>query len=349
MPVRDHVKNIRVLYIGSMALHSNSYGRFRALKELGHDVYPVDIDKLIYHSVFSPLHHRVNIGPGIMKLNKAVRRAIQTFSPELIWVDNKPFVTASTIKFAREILPDVKWINLVTDDPTGRYKKAWRIFKSTASLYDMHFVQRTENIAELSAYGAKRVAYCFRSFDPGFHRPIILDVNEYAQYKTRVGFIGTYEGARESAIVHLINNGIAVQVTGDGWPKGKFWQLIKPYYTGPSVYGEEYIRRLNGMDIALHFLRHANRDGQDSRTFEIPACGVFMLAERSELHPQFFKEDEEAVFFGSDQELLERVKYYLADPVRRKVIAQNGFQRSLASDYSHRGRLTEVITKIFER
>jgi spore maturation protein CgeB len=69
------------------------------------------------------------------------------------------------------------------------------------------------------------------------------------------------------------------------------------------VYEEEYIKTINGMEIALHFLRHGNRDEQDSRTFEIPACKVFMIAESSELHLQLFKENEEAVFFSSKKEL----------------------------------------------
>lgn len=340
--------NTKVLYIGSLDNHSNSYRRYKTLQQLGLDVYAVDIDKYIYQTVFSSFHHRLNIGPGILKLNRELKTAIKKFAPGLIWVDNKPFVTAKLIKSNRRNFPNTKWINLVTDDPTGRYKKAWRIFKATAPLYDLHFVQRIENIKEVMAYGAQKVALCFRSFDPEFHRPMHITETEHGQFKTGVGFIGTYEQERENSIAVLISNGIAVQVTGDGWSKGKHWELIKPYYTGPSVYGEEYINRLNGMDIALHFLRHANRDGQDSRTFEIPACKVFMLAERSELHQQFFSEDEEAVFFGNDEELLSKVKYYLTNPALREQIAAAGYARSMQSGYSHKERLTDVLNKIFE-
>ena len=342
-------QGLKVLYIGSIEIHSNSFGRYRTLMELGFELQVVDIDKTIYQSMFSPIHHRMNIGPGIYRLNKAVRNAIRNFDPQLVWVDNKPFITAATIQFSRQRSGSVKWINLVTDDPTHRYRRAWRLFKSTASLYDNHFVQRPENIAEVQAYGARNVDLCFRSFDPGFHRPLKLDVMEFEKYKTPVGFIGTYEVQRERSIAYLIKNGIPIQVTGDGWPNGSQWSFIKPYYTGPSVYGEEYIKRINGMDIALHFLRHANRDGQDSRTFEIPACRVFMLAERSELHLQFFAEDKEAVFFGSDIELLEKVKYYLDHPDERVRIAAGGYDRSLHSDYSHKGRLVAVLNKIYQR
>ena len=337
------LQGLKVLYIGSMEIHSNSFGRYRTLKELGLELQSVDIDKTIYQSIFSPIHHRMNFGPGIYRLNKAVRNAIRDFDPQLIWVDNKPFITAATIQFSRHRSESVKWINLVTDDPTHRYRRAWRLFKSTASLYDNHFVQRPENIAEVQAYGARNVDLCFRSFDPSFHRPVKLDVMEYEKYKSPVGFIGTYEEQRERSIAYLIKNGIHVQVTGDGWPNGSQWSFIKPYYTGPSVYGEEYIKRLNGMDIALHFLRHANRDGQDSRTFEIPACGVFMLAERSELHRQFFLEDKESAFFGSDEELLQKVLFFSKNHESRKKIAENGYLRCISSGYNHKSRLESVL------
>ena len=348
MPQPSLWENKKILYIGSTDPQSNSFRRYRSLQELGLEVHAVNIDEFIYHSSFSSLHHRLNFGPGIFKLNRSVREAARKFVPDLVWVDNKPFITAKTILYSRQILPNVKWINLVTDDPTGRYKKAWRLFKSTASLYDMHFVQRIENIEEVKAYAAKRVELCFRSYDPFFHQPIQPDDADLAKYKAQVGFIGTYEQERENSIACLIEQGIAVQVTGDGWPKGKHWEKIKPYYTGPSVYGNEYVKRLNAMGIALHFLRHANRDGQDSRTFEIPACRVFMIAERSKLHEQFFAEDKEAVFFDNNEELVNKVKFYIDQPELRYRIAEEGFRRCTQSGYSHKARLTEVLNKIYE-
>ena len=149
--------------------------------------------------------------------------------------------------------------------------------------------------------------------------------------------------------MHLIKNNIPVSVSGDGWPKGKHWSIVQPFYKGPSIYGEAYIHTINGMDVALHFLRHGNRDEQDSRTFEIPACKVFMIAERSELHTRLFKEDEEAVFFSSKEELLQKVKHYLDAKESRDRIALNGYKRSFESGYTHEERMKMVVEKIFEQ
>jgi spore maturation protein CgeB len=122
--------------------------------------------------------------------------------------------------------------------------------------------------------------------------------------------------------------------------------MIEPFYQGESTYGESYIKTINGMDIALHFLRHGNRDEQDSRTFEIPACGVFMLAEKSDTHLSLFEDGNEAVFFNTKEQLLEKVKYFLEHEDERKAIARAGLARCLQSGYSHERRLSQVLHTI---
>lgn len=312
---------------------------------MGHRATPVNVDEYIYGSVFTKLHYHLNAGPGVWSLNKKILSLLATEKYDILLVDNKTYLTYRTLQKIRNKHPNVKIANLLTDDPFGRYNKSWRLTIQTAALFDIHFVQRIENIQELKDAGARRVELCFRSYDPLFHRPVTLNEDD-SRYKTPVGFVGTYEEERESFIAYLLQNNVSVKVTGDGWPKGKYWELIKPYYLGPSVYGEPYIKTINGMDIALHFLRKGNRDQQDSRSFEIPACGVFMLAERSHLHEQFFAEDKEAVFFDTKEELLNKVNYYLQHADDRKAIAAKGHERCIQSRYSHQGRLENVFAKI---
>jgi len=344
--LRKHLKK-SILYIGSLNEYSNSYGRYKTLKSMGNDVTPIDTDPYIYGGLFEKFHYHLNAGPGIVTLNKKILETIKEMVPEIIWVDNKPFLQPGTLKKIRKTMHSVKIINLITDDPTGKYRSSWRMCLRTAKYYDFHFVQREANIAELKNYGARQVEICYRSFDPGQHRPVTLTGEDIRKYKTGTGFIGTYESEREAYIVHLLRNNINVSITGNAWEKARHWEIIQPHYKGPSVYGEAYVKTINGFDIALHFLRHANRDEQDSRTFELPACGAFMLAEKSGVHEELFKDGREAVFFESKEELLEKVKYYLAHSEERKAIAKAGYERCLNSGYSHEARLKDVLEKIF--
>jgi hypothetical protein len=314
---------------------------------MGFGMEALDTDGYVYcGGILEKLHHHLNWGPGISRYNYRLFELAKSFKPDILWIDNRSFVQPGTLHKISTECPHIKVMQLITDDPFGNRKLSWRLTHAAASMIDCHFVQRTTNIREFKSKGAKNVNICYRSFDPEFNRPVELKGDELNKYYCAVGFVGTYEEPRAAYISYLINNGVEVYVTGNDWPGQKYWDVIKPFYRGPSVYGDEYIKTLCGMDIALHFLRHINRDEQDSRTFEIPASKVFMIAEGSDVHKILFREDEEAVFFESKEELLAKVKLYLNDKKRRMEIAEKGYKRCYSSGYDHQSRLKEVVSTV---
>ena len=73
-----------------------------------------------------------------------------------------------------------------------------------------------------------------------------------------------------------------------------------------------------------------------------------MLAERTDEHKALFEEDKEAVYFSSNEELLEKCRYYLEHEDERKAIAEAGWKRCLDSDYSNEGMIRKVLKVIFK-
>ena len=335
-----------ILYIGSLDKRSNSYRRYNTILKLYPEAEAINTDPYILNKYFIRFQHHLNIGPGITLLNATVREKLNITKYDIVLVDNKPYLTQKTLRRIKQQFPTTKIANLLTDDPFGKFSRSWRMFKKTAFLYDIAFVQREVNIHELKNIGVKNVALCYRSYDPEYNRPLPLNTADLEIHSTKVGFVGSYEEPRASFIAYLIENGISVSVTGAGWVDQPYWEAIKPFYKAPFVYGDDYIKALCGMDIALHFLRHANRDEQDSRTFEIPSSGVFMLAEKSNAHLSLFEDKKEAVFFETKEELLEKVNYYLAHEEERNRIALAGMERCKTSGYSHKDRLQYVVDKI---
>ena len=56
------------------------------------------------------------------------------------------------------------------------------------------------------------------------------------------------------------------------------------------MYADDYARALTGSQIGLGFLRKVCPDQHTTRTFEIPACGSMLLADRTDEHRGFFQE-----------------------------------------------------------
>src|SRR5262249_47006155 len=147
-------------------------------------------------------------------------------------------------------------------------------------------------------------------FDPHTHKRLMLSDAERAQYGGAVGFVGAWEEARADSIRSLA----AASLPGRVWgTRGATECLPHPNLRieAQELHGLDYARAPNSFDITLCFLRKLTRDRQTTRSVEIPACGGFMLAERTDEHLSLFKEGVEAEFFGSDDELLDKTRYYL--------------------------------------
>lgn len=70
------------------------------------------------------------------------------------------------------------------------------------------------------------------------------------------------------------------------------------------------------------------------------------MAERTIEHEQMFEDGMEAVFFSNNDELLEKCRYYLLHPDKRKEVADNGKGRCETSGYSNEETIKSVFKKI---
>ena len=212
----------------------------------------------------------------------------------------------------------------------------------------MFFTTKTYNVEELRALGCRRPLLIGNSYDPATHRPTEVSPAERDLYGGEVGFIGAWEAERAETLYYLATNGIRVRIWGGGWHKlrRRHERLV---VEKRALWAEEDAKAVCSFDICLGFLCKANRDLQTSRTVEIPACQAFLLAERTDEQRALFEEGTEAEFFGSEEELLREIKYYLAHPAERKRIAAAGRERCLRSGYSHHERLKWALNQVLER
>lgn len=86
-------------------------------------------------------------------------------------------------------------------------------------------------------------------------------------------------------------------------------------------------------------------DAFTTRSFEIPAAGAMLLAERTDEHRALFEEGREAEFFGDEEELRDKLRYYLGQEPARRRIAEAGRARALAQ-YHWRHVLEPAIARV---
>lgn len=339
---------MKILSIGSFPQERNNTTCHRSDCLREHASYFLELDntpkmtfwwKIIYHLGYYGLRFNV---PDTQDVNKRIVEEIRKHQYDIIWIDKGFNILPKTLTLIKKVQPHCTLVHYMIDDFMNPYHKTKQIL-DTIPLYDYYIVNRKANVEELKAYGCKNPICTFMSYEPKFHHPYPLEEEDKVRLGGDVGFIGTYEKDRAESIKFLADNEIPVRVWGGGW------EQLKDYspnlrIEGKGLYTVDFCKAIQCFKINLGFLRKKSRDYHTTRTFEIPGCGGFLLAERTDEHLSLFEEDKEAAFFSSNEELLEKCRYYLSHEDERKAIAHAGHKRCESSGYSNE----EVIKKMLD-
>jgi hypothetical protein len=342
---------MKILFIGDLNEYGRSFQRYRNLKELGYEVFGLSHTPLSIEagsdkkeSLLNRIAWRVGLPFDTTGVNEQIKNIVHNNNFDLVWIEKGNTIKPKTLRFLKNLKPSPKLISCSEDDMFAKHNRSIYYTKSLP-YYDIVFTTKTYNLEELKFLGASRTELFLDSYDEKTHYPISLTADEMKIFNSDVCFIGTFEKDRAESVFFLAKNGIAVTVWGNGWG-GWVGKNPKLDVKNRAIYKQDYVKAICGAKINLCFLRKMNRDEVTSRSVEIPACGGFMLAERTKRHMEFFEEGKEVEFFGSNEELLEKTKKYLANETERKKIAEAGRLRCLKSGYSMREQLSAMIAKI---
>lgn len=346
-------KPLRIVYVGQVHPGGTCLQRMDSLKALGHDVIGIDSTEPVANGSVERFRRsllwRAGYPVDVRRVNGRITGVISEFRPDIVWVDKGLTVERQTLEAVRASSPETLLVHFNPDDPFGRYGKAgWRTFLAALPLYDVHFVPRMVNVEEYRQHGARSVEFEVpsRGYDPETHYPRDPSSIKGSAPMADIGFIGSFEEERSRHLLRLAQAGIRVRIQG-GWKSSLGHANLEVHHKG--AYASAYAEALSSLKIALCFLRRGNRDLHTSRSIEIPACGTFMLAERTEEHLMLFDEGKEAEFFDSPEEMVDKARYYLRHESDRVRIARAGRERCLQSDYSYRKLMKRRIDLVLER
>ena len=80
-----------------------------------------------------------------------------------------------------------------------------------------------------------------------------------------------------------------------------------------------------------------------ARPFELAGCRVFIISGYADDMENYYKENEEMVFYRSLADLIEKIKYFLNHNEERKKIARAGYERTI-KEHVYEKRFREIFS-----
>lgn len=335
---------LSVLYLGPIN-SGTCRARYQAMCATGIRMTGLDYLKLLKRipTVIAKAELKFCFGPFIPVFNRQILKKASDNTYDWVWVDQGRQVYPETIRNLRE--QGSFMIHHINDDfknPKGRFGR----YIAAIPDYHVHYTIHRHHHEELKALGAQATIQTYHGFDPAFVFPGGKRPSPDKTYRTDVIFIGHRRDYCEECVLHLIENDINVTVWGPRWDTSPNKSRFADHVKFRMLEYPDYAIAIASSKIGLAFLSHENRNQSTIRSFEIPAIGTFMLGERTQEHRSFYQEGEEAEFFESPAELLEKVKFYLARDDLREKIAAAGHQRAMLSGYSYSDRVKDELQKL---
>lgn len=309
------------------------------LEKKGHEVVRLPFGKLV-NSVIGKIEFYYSFR-GIISLyyNLRLLRVIKKRNIQIVICWRTTWLYDWVLRKLQK--KNVKLISYNNDDPFSPHyangnthqRNLWKHFKRQIPLFDVNLVFRPVNVEEYNGAGSKKTELWLPAYIPWRVENI---KPTFEKKSIEAIFIGHWEQHREDYLCYLIENGIKVEVYGTKWEKAK---SLKSINVIRPLYGDEYFGYLKSAKIAIAFLSKLNRDVYTRRNFEIPACGTFMLSERTDELKYLYKGYNGIDFFSSKEELLDQI---LRTDTNKLILTQ------FVDKHSILNRIEELIKVIDE-
>jgi hypothetical protein len=354
---------MKILFLGPIGEGQTSRMRLRALRRLGHEVVGVETVAPWLRASWLARQTQRRLGRGavIDAINRAVLETAASLRPDLVWGEKQEYLRPETLETL-----GAAGARRVHFTPDPYFVLDWRrtpVMDRAIGRYDVLVYCKAYERTDYEALD-KPLIYMPLGYCDETHRPLPSDDPRWA---CTVGFLGGWEPRRERLLRAL------ACAVGDLKISGAYWDFLRdgrwtprrqvvlsrlaggePFriardarlgqaWQGGEVLGDDYARALSAARIGIGFLRRTWPDQHTTRSFEIPACGSLLLADRTEEHRSFFEEGREAEFFGSEAELVDKARFYGANESARQRIAAAGRARCEASGYAYVERLRPVM------
>jgi spore maturation protein CgeB len=282
--------------------------------------------------------NKLNLELDVDYLNKRILRHIKSFNPDIVFIVKGNSIYPWTLKYIKYKYPNIKLVSFSNDNMCIWNNKSI-YYHFGINFYDLVVSINISSYRKLEKFYYGRVLYIDKSYSEVHHKFIPVENKDYDCL-----FIGSYEKERFEIMKYLAENGVKVDIFGNMWNKAKTSDVSKNLTIHfKELVGDNYNHTLANAKVVLGFLRKVNLDTQTSRTFEIPACGGFMIMEYTKNQDRLFTEDKEMVYFRTKEELLHKAGYYIQHQSEAKTIVKNARLRCETDHYEYSYRIDEIL------
>ena len=338
---------MRILYVA----HKYDYGHpergpsfehynfYESLHALGHDIDYFDLGSMLHTH-------------GRDAMNEMLVERVRRTSPDFLFCcltedELDPDVVSSVTSET-----DTVTFNWFCDDH-------WRFEDFTSRWAPCFSYASTTALSALPKYAAigynNVIKTQWAAADSLYHprgRPLAHDVT----------FVGQVYGDRPAMIQALRTAGLDVQTWGTGWNVRSWHKAVSRLpVIGPAA-GRRWRDRVaassrssqddmlaifeqSRVSIDLVASSHGAEPQIKGRTFEVPACGGFLLDGRAQGIEEYFELGKELVTYDDLDDLIEKARYFLRHESEREAIRAAGTRRTLA-EHTYRDRFRVIFDRI---
>lgn len=337
----------RILFLGENWYGSCARACCYALRRLGCDV--MDVDGQTFFPQLKRLSSRALVRLARSRLtleyNDWILETASAFRPDILLAFKGAHVAARTLQILRP--RGISLYNYYPDTTAFAYGS---LLPESLPEYDCVFYTKRFWFQDTARRIKIRDVVLLRhGYDSVLHRPLILEPRDIRQFDADVSLIANYTPYKENILKALVAvmPDVDLKIWGSAWKGRCPAPSLKKYIQGHILLGESYAKAITATRINLGIMggvfRGASQaDETTTRSFEIPACGGFMLHERTPSILEIYEEGKEIACFGSAQELAEKITHYLAHPAEREAIAAAGHARCVPA-YSYDHRMQEIL------
>jgi spore maturation protein CgeB len=331
-------------------LGSNGYAGLKALRRCGWAVQTVferEYVPVMWNSLPMRIAGRVLRRRAVGEFNRELVRAASRLAADFVLVFKGTFVSPDALDVLR-----ARGVRTYCFYPDVSFHTHGPYLPRALARYDWIFTTKSFGLRDLrDQLGVTQASLLMHAYDADLHRPVELSEGDRARYECDLSFIGTWSPKKEAVLEAILDRrpALKVRVWGEQWNRLAARSPLRRVIGGYGVLGDEYVRAIAGSAVNLAVLSEQRRgasagDQITSRTFHIPACGGFMLHERTAEVLEVFTDGQSVATYGDTEELIARLDTYLANAEQRRAIAAAGLT-VVRARHSWDHRIREILAR----